>query len=94
MISKRMAKEFCCEDISKIENYDKAIADQTQTWDVHHRLEIQGQFRNSAKLLIKCGLYYKVPAWQLVFLDPKQHRSIHSAGNKHGLGKHHSLETK
>ena len=29
MISERMAKKFCCEDISKIENYEKAIADKT-----------------------------------------------------------------
>lgn len=33
----RHAKLWCCEDISKIENYDKAIADKTQTWVCHHK---------------------------------------------------------
>ena len=32
---------FCSEDPAKIENYDKAIADQNNTWCCHHRLEIQ-----------------------------------------------------
>ena len=32
-------KKFCCEDISKIENYAAAIADTTQTWECHHRME-------------------------------------------------------
>ena len=30
-------KKYCCEDPSLIENYDKAIADTTQTWEIHHR---------------------------------------------------------
>lgn len=29
MIDKRRAKAFCCDDISKIENYDKAEIDKT-----------------------------------------------------------------
>ena len=28
-----------CRTPELIENYDKAIADTTQTWDCHHRLE-------------------------------------------------------
>ena len=31
MISK-VVKRYCCEDISLIENYDKAVADNTQIW--------------------------------------------------------------
>ena len=42
MISLRTVTKYCGEDISKIENYDKAIADTTQMWICHHRLEIQG----------------------------------------------------
>ena len=30
-------KKFCNEDISLIENYNKAISDSNQTWDCHHR---------------------------------------------------------
>ena len=29
MIDETRAKKYCYEDISKIENYDKAVADQT-----------------------------------------------------------------
>lgn len=88
MINERYAKEFCCEDISKIENYKQAVNDKTQTWECHHRLEIQGQFRNSRALLKKCGLYYNVPAWQLIFLTKSEHRRLHL------LGGHLSKETR
>lgn len=40
MINERLAKAYCRDDIYKIENYDKAIADTTQTWICHHRLEL------------------------------------------------------
>lgn len=50
MICKEVHK-FCCEDISKIENYEKAIVDVTQTWHCHHRLECveTGAVVNSTK---------------------------------------------
>ena len=40
MINEYQAKRYCKEDLSKIENYDKAIADTSQIWDCHHRTEI------------------------------------------------------
>lgn len=88
MINRKNAEMYCSEDISKIENYEQAVNDNTQMWHCHHRLEVQGQFRNSKKLLKKCGLYYRVPAWQLIFLTPEDHIRIHH------LGKHLSKETK
>lgn len=96
MINEKQVKKYCCEDISKIENYDKAIADETQIWDCHHKLEIQGQFKNSLKLLKKCKVYYAVPASQLIFLTHSEHMSLHNAGNHHRTfeGRHHSEEAK
>lgn len=88
MINEKYAKMYCSEDISKIENYDLAVNDKTQTWDCHHRLEVQGQFRNSTALLKKCGMYFYVPASQLIFLTPEDHHRIHN------LGKHNSVETR
>ena len=32
-------EKFCCENISLIENYDKAISDEKRLWCCHHRLE-------------------------------------------------------
>ena len=40
MINFEWAKKFCKDDISLIENFDKAISDSNQTWDCHHRREI------------------------------------------------------
>lgn len=87
MISERSAKELCCEDISLIENYGKAIADQTQTWHIHHRKESI----HSRNDLIAIGEYYGRPASELIFLTPTEHHKLHRNGF---VGKHHSEETK
>lgn len=83
MINEKQARKYCSEDISKIENYAEAITDKTKTWCCHHRLEIQGKFKNSPELLKKCGLYFNVPAWQLIFLTKAEHNRLHNKGKKH-----------
>ncbi len=79
MISK-MAWAYCCEDLSLIENYDKAISDDTQVWRCHHRLEIQddGKIIYTAKQLEDMGLYYNRPASELIFLTLSEHNALHS----------------
>ena len=101
MIDKKRAKSFCREDISLIENYDKAIADTTQTWHCHHRRETIF----SRKDLIEIGEYYNRPACELIFLTSLEHNRLHKSG-KHlsaetrkklseaNKGKHHSEETR
>ena len=90
MISKRSAKAFCKDDISLIENYDKAIADKTQVWQCHHRRETIF----SKKDLIEIGEYYNRPACELIFLTPFEHNSLHHLGKPSCMkGKHHSAET-
>ena len=84
MISKRSAKAYCRDDISLIENYDKAIADKTRVWDCHHRRETI----YSVKELIEIGEYYNRPACELIFLTQTDHRRLHH------LGKHLSEETR
>ena len=84
MISKRSAKAYCKDDISLIENYDKAIADTTQLWHCHHRRETIF----SRKDLIEIGEYYNRPACELIFLTPFEHQRLHH------LGKHPSEETR
>ena len=37
---------YCRGDISKIENYDKAIADTKTVWHCHHRLETHDENGN------------------------------------------------
>ena len=89
MISK-CAKTYCNEDISRIENYDKAVADKEQIWDCHHRRELE----TPRKELIKIGEYYKRPAEELIFLTKAEHTILHFKGNKIWLGRHHTEEAK
>ena len=76
MISERKAKRYCKEDISKIENYEKAIADTTQTWVCHHRTEIW--WNCTPKDLIDNECYYNRKACELIFLTPSEHISLHN----------------
>lgn len=79
MISKH-AYMYCREDLSLIENYDKAISDNTQSWRCHHRLEIQDEGRTiyTAKQLQEMGLYYNRPANELIFLTLNEHNYLHA----------------
>lgn len=87
-------KAYCSEPLENIENYDKAIADKEHMWHCHHRLEVQGQFRNSKELLERCGMYWDRPANELIFLRMDEHRRLHAVGNKYGTVKKLSDETK
>ena len=79
MISIKAAKAYCNEDISKIENYDKAINDKTQKWHCHHRLEVTKSFICSKEILKELDMYYHRPSSELIFLTVKEHRKIHSS---------------
>lgn len=86
---------FCCEDLSLVENYDKAVADPTQIWDCHHRLEIQGDKTLSIKDLVAQNLYYNRPANELIFLTRSEHTKLHTIGSNNPFyGKKHTEETK
>ena len=78
MINENHAKSFCREDLSLIENYDKAIADTTQTWHCHHRRESI----YSKNDLIEIREYYNRPACELIFLTPFEHIRLHQLGKK------------
>ena len=108
MIDKKRAIKYCKNDISLIENYDKAIADKSQVWHCHHRRETI----YSRSGLIEIGEYYNRPACELIFLTPNEHHRLHHLGKQpseetrkkmsesqngenHPLfGKHHSAETR
>lgn len=82
MISKN-AWAYCCEDLSLIENYDKAVNDNTQIWRCHHRLEIQddGKIIYTSKQLEEQGLYYNRPASELIFMTLSEHNALHARHN-------------
>ena len=87
MISERNAKMFCKEDISKIENYDKAISDSTQIWHCHHRDEVKVLPSGMTVLCSRQDLidnehYYNCPANELIFLTNAEHIRLHRNGLK------------
>lgn len=78
MINERQARKFCKEDISKIKNYDKAIADTTQTWHCHHMTETW--WGCTAQDLIDNECYYNRKACELIFLTREEHVRLHKKG--------------
>ena len=78
MINVKQAKKFCKEDISKIKNYDKAIADTTQVWHCHHMTETW--WHCTRKELIENECYYHRKACELIFLTPEEHKRLHMKG--------------
>ena len=72
MIDNRFAKRACCEDITKIENYEQAV-NAKERWVCHHRLE---HTWTKTELLAK-GLYWARPADELIFMERKAHYKLH-----------------
>lgn len=83
MINEKQAKRYCKEDLYKIENYDKAISDTTQTWDLHHRTEIW--WNCTSKELIENECYYNRKACELIFLTHSEHMRLHTKGEKNQM---------
>lgn len=101
MISENQVKKYCNEDISNIENYDKAVADTTQVWHLHHRMEThrrngtKRKFILSAKLLKEWDVYYNRPASELIFLTHSEHSALpRSEETKRNIGEAHKGQNK
>lgn len=73
-------KRVCKDDPSLIENYDKAINDDTQMWVLHHRLELtlDGEYAHSKEELIRLDMYYHRPYYELIFLTKSDHQILHA----------------
>lgn len=99
MINRKIEK--ICKDFTKIENYEKAIADNSR-WECHHRLETHfsdGTPRPAnAKLLreelVALGMYWDRPPEELIFLSKSDHTSWHASGYNYCKGRHLSEEHK
>ena len=80
MIDEKRARKYCKEDLSKIKNYELAIADKNQTWECHHMTETW--WNCSKKELIENECYYHRKACELIFLTPAEHRRLHMQGKQ------------
>lgn len=72
------SKIYCNGSLQSVENYDIAKKD-AEKWVIHHRLEDLGF---SKKDLIYLGLYYGVPANELIFMPNSEHTRHHNKGEK------------
>ena len=101
MIDVKEARKYCKDDISKIENYELAIADTAQTWHCHH---ILGEILTRQQLL-EHDFYYDVPPCMLKFVTKAEHNRLHKKGKQHTIesrkkmseakkGKHPSEESR
>lgn len=83
-----------CTEPEKIENFEKALADNFKGWCIHHRLETHnsdGERRlvDITRAELKAlDMYYNRPASELIYLTIAEHTSLH------WKGKHLSEETK
>ena len=89
--------DYCCEDISLIENYEAALADTSETeWVCHHKLRIE--LNKTKEELIEMGLYLNRPACELCLMTLAEHTSLHNSyriGEKNPLyGTQRSQETR
>ena len=92
MVSIKALKSYCSGDITKIENYEKAISDPDVKWVCHHRREDLDYSRQD---LINQGLYYKVSPEDLILLTLTAHRQLYMTGERNNMyGKKHPEETK
>ena len=83
MINFKQVSEYCCEDISLIENYEQAVSDENEVWQCHHRNEIVGDKRFSRFELMKMNMYYERPASEFIFLTELEHKRLHNTGRKY-----------
>lgn len=79
MINLAAVFSYCKDDITKIDNYAEAVSDKTSTWHCHHRLELtlDGGHAHTKQELIKMGMYYGRPYFELIFLRPNDHSKLH-----------------
>ena len=75
--------QLICEDVTKVENYEKAKADNFVNWVQHHRLETHNSdgerrlVQITAEELKALDMYYNRPAEELIWLTRAEHINIH-----------------
>lgn len=76
-------RQLICEDVTKVENYEKAKADNFVNWVQHHRLETHNSdgerrlVQITAEELKVLDMYYNRPVEELIWLTRAEHINIH-----------------
>ena len=75
--------QLICKDVTKVENYNLALADNFVNWVQHHRLETHNSdgerrlVQITAEELKALDMYYNRPAEELIWLTRAEHINIH-----------------
>lgn len=79
MISKNASRFYRQGELHLIENYEEAVK-SSEKWSIHHRLELtlNGEPALKVKDLIRLGMYFDRPYFELIFLKDSNHKSLHS----------------
>lgn len=77
----RMARRYCKDPIEKIPGYENAL-NSDELYVCHHVLELNldGERVHTVDELIRMGMYYNRPYFELVFLSNSEHSSLHNKG--------------
>lgn len=81
----RRYRQYCREPIETIKNYDKALNDKDNRYELHHINE----WTFTREELIMMNMYYHRPASELIFLTHAEHKQLHKycAGHSEGYKK-------
>ena len=90
----RMAKKYCKDPIEKIPGYKEAM-ESDEVYVIHHILELtmDGDRANTVEDLIRMGMYYDRPYFELVFLPTREHSRIHNQGKNNFVFRVRDKET-
>src|SRR5574344_153204 len=77
MITSTKNLEKYCKDYQNIQNYEDAVKSPLK-YDLHHRCEIFES--KSIRDLKEENLYYNRPPEELIFLEHRDHMSLHNKG--------------
>lgn len=83
MIASEGALKKVCRNYEQVENYEKAVADEENSWELHHRREIDEN--KSRQQLIDEGKYYDVDPSELIFLTEIEHKSLHNTKERNPM---------
>lgn len=78
-------QRYCCEPLSNVENYEKAMADNFNGWHIHHRYECHDS--NGERRLVDLsraelkalGMYWNRPASELIWMTEAEHIQLHKS---------------
>ena len=72
-----------CPEFNKVENYEKALANEFYGWVLHHRRGIDETGHNIPREeMVVQGLYFNRPPEELIFVTRSEHRRLHNSNFK------------